>query len=89
MTESEKFTKIVKEVKQHCTQRNIPTKHNEAIRIKIKRLVSSFKGLLAKRKVNSKKERQRQETYVENIHKCFNIVVESTTQMDHDSSSDG
>lgn len=90
ITESAKITKILEDVNQYYRQRNIRTKNNETIRIKIKRLVSSFKSLLAKRKVKSMKERQRQEIYVKNIHKCFNVTVESTEQMDHDalSSSD-
>lgn len=90
MTESAKIIRILEEVNEHFKQRNIPTKKNETIRIKIKRLVSSFKVLLAKRKVKSMKERKRQEIYVEKIHKSFNIALESTEQMDHDniSSSD-
>lgn len=81
MTETAKITKILEEVNEYYRQRNIRTKNNETIRIKIKRLVSSFKNLLAKRKVKSMKERQRQETYVENVHKCFNVAVENTDQM--------
>lgn len=90
ITESAKITKILKEVNQYYRQRNIRTKNSETIRLKIKRLVSSFKSLLAKRKIKSMKERHRQEIYVENIHKCFNVTVESTEQMDQDalSSSD-
>lgn len=84
MAESEKFKRILKEINEHCEQRNIRMKNNEAIRIKIKRLVSSYKVLLGKRKVNSTKERQRQENYVESIHKCFNVVVESPEQMSHE-----
>lgn len=88
--ESIKMAKIIEEVNKYYTQRKIRTKNSETVRIKIKRLVSSFKNLLAKRKVKSMKERERQELFVENIHRCFNVALESSEQMDNDgfSSSD-
>lgn len=87
MAESEKFKKILREINEHCEQQNIRMKNNEAIRIKIKRLVSAYKVLLGKRKVRSTKERQRQENFVQNIHKCFNVVVDSPEQMNHETSN--
>lgn len=87
MTESAKITKILEEVNEFYRQRNIQTKSIETIRIKIKRLVSSFKNLLGKRKVKSMKERQRQEIYVEDRHKYFNVTLGSTEQMDQNNLS--
>lgn len=87
MTESAKITKILEEVNKYFRGKNFRTKKNEAIRIKIKRLVSSFKGLLAKRKVKSMAERRRQEIYVKKIHKSFVVALESTEQKDQDDMS--
>lgn len=89
-SESEKISKILKEIKEHYGQRRIRTKNNETIRIKIKRLVSSYKSLLAKRKGKSAKERRRQEVYVEHIHRCFNVAsnVDPDPDPDPDGSSD-
>lgn len=49
--------------------------------------MSSFKNLLGKRKVKSMKERQRQEIYVEDRHKYFNVTLGSTEQMDQNNLS--
>lgn len=73
LPEAKRITKALHEIKKCYHKAGILIRKKETIRIKVKRLVSSMKRLLSKRKIKSRREKDRQEDFARNILKLFEV----------------
>lgn len=74
LPESNRISEILCEIERCYFVVGIPLKNKETIRIKIKRLVVCMKQLLSKRKVKSRREKQRQEDFSKSIRNLFEVI---------------
>lgn len=82
MPENLRINAIISEIETRYERSGTRIRHREAIRIKLKRLISGFKDLLAKRKVISMKQREREFHFVEKIRNSFDVAHrESSIEM--------
>lgn len=77
--ESKRISTIVKQIENRYRGGIVRLKATETIRIKIKRLVMSCKGFIAKRKICRKvnPERRKQETFHKSLYNVFDIAQNS------------
>lgn len=75
VSEHRKTAEIVQRIENFYQAGGIPTRGTEAIRIKIKRLITSFKSLVRKRKlvVKSLPELNRQKEFTRNIQQVLDV----------------
>lgn len=76
ISESTKIAEIVEKIEDFYRSGDLRIKQTETIRLKIKRLVKSFKVIVSKRKIfrTSNAEKNRQEKFHEDIHGLFDIL---------------
>lgn len=74
-SEIKRIGTIVGKIEACYRYAGIPTRHGEAIRIKIKRLVGKFKDLLSKRKVSSNQQRMQEIQFAHSIRSLFEVTA--------------
>lgn len=79
--ESERIRSIISGIEISYERAGVRIRHREAIRIKLKRLIRGFKDLLAKRKVISMKQREKELHFAENIRYPFDVHRENDVEM--------
>lgn len=81
--ENDKIKLIILEIEKSYEHAGIRTRHREAIRIKLKRLLNKFKDLLSKRKVPSSIQRGKELNFAESILNLFDVAMKENNEQ-HD-----
>lgn len=75
ISENERIITIVRGIERCYEYAGIPTRHTESIRIKVKRLLTNYKGLLSKRKVPWISQRQKELDFANRIRSLFEVTA--------------
>lgn len=75
MSKNERIVATVREIENCYKHAGIPTRHTEAIRIKLKRIVMKFKELLSKRKVPWDSQRIKENQFAQKIQTLSEVAV--------------
>lgn len=76
ISDTNKITKIVREIEKKYRDGGLDIKGTETLRLKTKRLVKTCKNFIAKRKIcrNSENEKMRQEKFRQKIENVFEVA---------------
>lgn len=80
LSESQKITQIIHEIKEVYQNSDIATVHIENIRLKLKSLIKTSKSIISTRKSQSENQKQKEFDFRSNINSLFEISAAAPTQ---------